>query len=186
MPGSLLWTIQLFTQESLNISVIKTGRGLRVTFAPKDLIGLETAKFPAAYSLKLAGNWHIAFGAESQAPDALLMQYLVNITAPWLGKEYGIPWQIFLNAQPWRTSETGEIGLAAAPTHPQDVDPHSLNPQIPMNAAQPRTFSAATRPKEIAPFVEVWKGFRLAPLHLCGLDIGWFKLCHSHLSFPLD
>jgi hypothetical protein len=149
IPGSLLWTIIPFTSDSLSISVSKIGKGLTVSFAPDDLKGVPIAQCPAAYTLELTGKWFISFEAEEQASDATLMQYLVNITVPWDGKAYGQPWQIFLSAQPWRFSDTGEILLAATPDYPQDVDPHTANPRIPQNAAQPRTFISATRPKEI-------------------------------------
>jgi hypothetical protein len=44
-------------------------------------------------------------------------------------------------------SETGEIVLAATPGYPQGADPHLVNPLIPMNSIQPRTFTTAIRPK---------------------------------------
>jgi hypothetical protein len=76
------------------------------------------------------------------------MQYLVNMTAPWDGKSYGTPWQIFFAVQPWRTGDTWEVLLAASPFYPLDRDPYALSPRILQNAALPRTFGA-TRPKEI-------------------------------------
>jgi hypothetical protein len=149
IPGSLLWTVTPFTHDSLDISVYKIGKGDIVTYSPKGMQGLPISQCPAVYTLELAGKWFISFGAEEQALDATHMQYLVNITAPWDGKAYGNPWRIFLAAQPWRFSETGEILLSASPEYPQERDPYSFNPRIPRNAAQPRTFIGATRPKEI-------------------------------------
>jgi hypothetical protein len=150
IPGSLDWMIVPFTSDSLDLSVVKIGKGLTVSFTPKVLPGLPVADFPGAYTLELAGNWFISFGAEERASDRTLMQYLINITSPWDGKAYGKPWQVLLSAQFWRHSDTGEIFLAAAPDYPQDMNPQLLNPRIPMNAAQPRTSVIATRPKEIS------------------------------------
>jgi hypothetical protein len=149
IPGSSFWTIVPFTRESLDISVAKLGKGLTVSFAHKDLKGVPISEFPAAYTLVLVGKWFISFGPGEQATDTTVMQHLGNITSPWDRKSYGHPSRVFLSAQPWRLSETGEILVSATPEYPQDANPYALNPRIPMNSIQPRTFTVATRPKEI-------------------------------------
>jgi hypothetical protein len=149
IPGSLFWTIVPFTGDALDIVIVKVGKGIRVDFERKGMPGPPINQFPAAYTIELLGNWFISFGAEEQASDMTLMQYFMNITAPWDGVKYGQPWRILLTGQPWRRSDTGEILLAAASAYPQDVNPNAVNPRIPINAAQPRTSYVAARPKEI-------------------------------------
>jgi hypothetical protein len=119
----------------LDISVVKIGLGIRVSYTSKALAGLPLEKWPAVYAFDLAYHLQIAFGAVPQLPDAILMQYSVNFTSPWDGKQHGTPWKIYLCAKPWRRSDTGEIVLAAAPTYPDDENPHALSPRVPLNAA---------------------------------------------------
>jgi hypothetical protein len=78
------------------------------------------------------------------------MRYMVNLTAPWNGQEYGAPWQIYLVQQPWGKSETGEIFLQRVPYYPADVNPEAFNPRVPFNAAQSRNFSEITDKQEIS------------------------------------
>jgi hypothetical protein len=146
---SVVWIVASLSREQFDISSSKIRQGLAVIFALKGSQYRKISETPAAYTVSLKGGWRISFGAEESASDATLMQHLSNITAPWLGNGWGTPWQIYLAAQPWRVSETGEIALAALPEYPQDQNPHSQNPRIPLNATLPRTFIRATRPKEI-------------------------------------
>jgi hypothetical protein len=149
IPGSLLWTIQPFETEDLDIIVSKIGLGLQVSYARKKMKGAPLAKWPAVYSYELADNLEIAFGAVDRLPYAVLMQFSVNLTSPWDGNQYGTPWQVYLNVKPWRNSETGDIVVEATPNYPADGQPHELKPRIPRNAAYPRTFSSVNREKDI-------------------------------------
>jgi hypothetical protein len=108
MPGAIYWTTVPFTSDNLDISLPKSGKGLSVVFNRREMPGMPISEFPSTYTLELSGMW-ISFGAENGSSDYNLMQYLVNITAPWDGTNYGQPWQVFLVAQPWRQSETGSI-----------------------------------------------------------------------------
>jgi hypothetical protein len=171
-PGSLLWTVKPFTAESLNITVVKKGLGIIVSYVPKELKGLPLESWPEVYAFDLADGLQIAFGAIAQVPDACLMQYMVNLTSPWDGVQYGQPWQVFLCAKPWRRSDTGELVVPAAPTHPDDTDPHAFNPIVPRNAAKPCTFAVPSRDKDIARTLK------------CGRDNDWplFVTCASTLD----
>jgi hypothetical protein len=170
--GSLLWTIQPITDDSLNISVYRLGMGLKVRYEPKNITGHPMEKWPTVFTFNLEDGLSIAFPAVPRLPDALLMQYLVNLTVSWDGREYGKPWQIYLTQQPWRKSETGEIYLQALPKYPADVDPEAFNPRIPFNAAQPRDFSEITNDREISNILK------------SGRDNGWDMLlsCVSSLD----
>jgi hypothetical protein len=150
MPGALLWTIQPITEESLKISVLKFGMGLKIHFQPKDLIGLEMEKWPAVYTFDLEGGLSIAFPAVPRLPDFHLMQLVVNLAAPWNGQEFGNPWQIHLVQQPWRKSETGKIYLQYVESYPADVDAKAYNPRVPFNSAQARDFSEIKDKQEIS------------------------------------
>jgi hypothetical protein len=112
--------------------------------------GIPLHKWPAVYTFDLADGLQIAFGAVPQLPDAVLMQYLVNFTCPWNGVEYGTPWQIYLEAKPWRRSDTGEIVVSATPSYPGDGNPHALNPRVPMNSGQARDFTISLGEKDIS------------------------------------
>jgi hypothetical protein len=150
VPGSLLWTIQPITEDSLDISVYRFGKGLKVRYAPKDIRGLPMDKCPAVFTFELEEGLSIAFPAVQRLPDAILMQMVVNLTAPWNGHEYGPPWQIYLTQQSWRRSETGEILLQALAQFPADVDPNAFNPRVPFNSAQERDFSEIASASEIS------------------------------------
>jgi hypothetical protein len=136
VPGSLLWTLNRIDDISLITSVYRFGKGLKVRFQPKDLIGTPMDKWPAVFTMDLANGLSLAFPAVPRLPDAVLMQLFVNLTAPWDGKSFGNPWQTCLVQQTWRKSETGEIYLQALSEFPTDVDPHAFNPRIPTNAAK--------------------------------------------------
>jgi hypothetical protein len=100
------------------------------------------------------------------------MQYVVNLTVPWNGHEYGNPWQIYLAQKAWRKSETGEVLLQVLPQYPVDMDPEAFNPRIPFNAAQSRDFSEIMDSKEISRTLKF------------GRDNGWNMLlsCASSLD----
>jgi hypothetical protein len=150
VPGSLLWTIQPFTDDSLNISVYSFGLGLKVRYVPKNITGQSMEKWPTVFTFDLEDGLSLAFPAVPRLADAFLMQYVVNLTVPWDGHEYGAPWQIYRTQQPWRKSETGEICLQALPQYPADVNPEAFNPRVPFNSAQPRDFSEITNSQEIS------------------------------------
>jgi hypothetical protein len=150
VPGSLLWTTQPFTDESLNISVYKFGMGLKVRYQLKAQKGLEMEKLPIVYTFDLDDGLSIAFPAVTRLPDAFLMKYMVNLTVPWDRHEYVAPWQIYLAQQPWRKSETGEIYLQVMPYYPADMDPEAFNCRVPFNAAQSRDFTEITDRQEIS------------------------------------
>jgi hypothetical protein len=100
VPGSLLWTMQPFTDESLNIFVYRFGMGLKVRYQLKAQKGLEMEKWPTVFTFDLEDGLSIAFPGVPRLPDAFLMKFVVNLTAPWDGHEYGTPWQIYLAQQP--------------------------------------------------------------------------------------
>jgi hypothetical protein len=150
VPGSLLWTIQPFTEETLNISVYKLGMGLKVRFQPKAQKDLAMEKWPTVYTVDLDDGLSIAFPGVPRLPDAILMQYMVNLTVPWNGHEYGAPWRIYLTQLPWRKSETGENALQRLSEYPADMNPEAFNPRVPFNAAQPRDFSEIQDRQEIS------------------------------------
>jgi hypothetical protein len=167
MPGSLLWTVQPFTEESLEVSVYKFGMGLKIRFQPKDLKGLEMGKWPAVFALDLTDGISIAFPAVPRLPDAHLTQLLINLTAPWNGQEYGNPWQIFLIQQPWRKSETGEICPTAATSYPEGVDIEAYNPRVPFGAAQARDFSEIRDKQEISRILKFGRDIDWPPVLSC-------------------
>jgi hypothetical protein len=107
-------------------------------------------KWPATFVTDLDYGLSIAFPAVQRLPDAILMQMLVNLTAPWDGKSFGKPWPIFLTQQPWTKSETGEIYLQASLEFPGTVDPHAFNPRIPFNSAKPPDSSEITSDSDIS------------------------------------
>jgi hypothetical protein len=76
---------------------------------------------------------------------------MINITPPWdiAAKACRKPWQIFLSTQQWRAEDQGEIVVQAMEEFPADKSLNEMKGQIPWNAALPRTFIEATRPKEI-------------------------------------
>jgi hypothetical protein len=91
VPGSLLWTIQPFTDDSLNISAYRFGMGLKVRYVPKNIKGQPMEKCPTVFTFDLEDGLSIAFPAVPRLPDAFLMQYVVNLTVPWDGHEHGAP-----------------------------------------------------------------------------------------------
>jgi hypothetical protein len=125
VPGSLLWTLNHIGDDSVITSVYRFGKGLKVRFQPKDLLGLPMDKWPAVFTTDLTNGLSVAFPAVPRLPDAVLMQLFVNLTAPWDGKSFGNPWQTYLVQQTWRKSETGETYLQALAEFPADVDPHA-------------------------------------------------------------
>jgi hypothetical protein len=149
VPGSLTWTLNPISDESMSISSYRFGKGLKVRFQPKDISGIEMSKWPAVFTTDLMDGLSIAFPAPPRLPDAVLMQLFANLTAPWDGKSFGTPWQTYLIQQNWRKSETGEIYLLAASEYPEGVDPHAYNPRIPTNAASSNS-SRATNDKEVS------------------------------------
>jgi hypothetical protein len=172
VPGSLLWTIQPITDDSLDISVYRSGMGLKVRYIPKNFSGFSMERWPTVITFDLDYGLSIAFPAVPRLPDAFLMQYAVNLTVPWDGHEFGKPWQVYLTQQPWRKSETGEIYLQALPQYPGDMNPEVFNPRIPVNAAQSRDFSEITNSHEISRILKF------------GRDNGWDMLlsCVSSLD----
>jgi ribonuclease HI len=150
MPNALLWTVQAFQDSDLNIAVYKFGMGLKVRYQLKDMKGLEMAKWPTVFTVDLEDGISIAFPGVPRLPDAFLMKYLVNITAPWDGHEFGTPWQIYCGQQTWRKSETGEIFLQKMPGYPADWNAEAFNPRVPFNAAQSRDFSEIRDKQEIS------------------------------------
>jgi hypothetical protein len=138
VPGSLLWTIQPITDDSLDISVYRFGMGLKVRYAPKNIKGLLMEKWRAVFRFDLEDGLSIAFPAVQRLPDAILMQMVVNLTAPWDGHEYGSPWHVYLTQLLWCESETGEILLQALAQYPADANPEAFNPRVSFNSAQAR------------------------------------------------
>jgi hypothetical protein len=94
------------------------------------------SEWPATYVTDLSFGLSVAFPGLPRLPDAILMQYLVNLTASWDGHAFSKPWPIFLTQQSWRKSETGEIYLEASLEFSGTVDPHAYNPRIPFNSAK--------------------------------------------------
>jgi hypothetical protein len=164
VPNSLLWTIQKIEDDSLNISVYKSGMGLKVRYEPKSLTGLPLEKWPAVFTFDLHDGLSIAFPGLARLPDAILMQFMINLSAPWDGHEYGKPWTVYLTQQPWRKSETCEIQLQAMPSFPPEINAEAYNPRVPFNAAQPRDFSEITDDKEVSRILKF------------GRDSGWNML----------
>jgi hypothetical protein len=164
VPGSLLWTIQKIEDDSLNIGVYKFGMGLKVRYEPKSLTGLPLEKCPAVFTVDLADGLSIAFPGVPRLPDAILMQFMVNLSAPWDGHEYGKPWTVYLTQQPWRKSETGEIQLQGTLSYPPEINAEAYNPRVPFNSAQPRDFSEITDDKDVSRILKF------------GRDNGWNML----------
>jgi hypothetical protein len=148
IPGALYWTIVPLTDENISGTVQKIGVGISVIYERKRTPSHSMEDLPTKYALPLPGNWTIVFGAEEGASDAVLMQYLINITAPWDGRKYGKPWLTILVAQPWRRSDTGEVVLQLVDKYPEGVDWQNRNPRIPRNAINPCQGYEATSLKE--------------------------------------
>jgi hypothetical protein len=164
VPGSLLWTIQPFTDESLDISVYIFGTGLKVRYRLKAQKGLEMEKWRTVYTCDLGEGLSIAFPAVPRLPDAFLMKLMVNLTSSWDGHKYGTPWQVYLTQRPWRKSETGEIYLQTMPSYPAELDPEAVNCGVPFRTAQPIDLSEIMDQKEISRIMKF------------GRDNGWNML----------
>jgi hypothetical protein len=135
----------------MDISVSKIGKGITVVYALKNSQSLRIAEVPARYCVEMVRSWLISFGAQESPTDLELTRYMINITAPWdlTTKTCRKPWHDYLSGQLWRAGEQGEIVVQAVEELPADKSLNEQNPQIPWNAARPRTFIEATRPKEI-------------------------------------
>jgi hypothetical protein len=112
------------------------GKGLKVRYQSKDLIGKPMSDFEATFVTDLSYGLSVAFPAAPRLTDATLMQYMVNLTASWDGSAFSKAWPIFLTQQAWRKSETGEISLEASLQFAVTIDPHALNPRIPFSSAK--------------------------------------------------
>jgi hypothetical protein len=131
-PHSLYWTTVPFSDSDIGDIVTSSNSGLLVSFKRHGMPGASIAQFPAAYTVKFTSGLRISFGAEKCASDAVLTQYMINITAYPSGK----PWMVLLIAQKWRDVETGEITVVPSPTYPEGIDPYSANADIPRNGVQ--------------------------------------------------
>jgi hypothetical protein len=153
IPGSCIWANQGMDRAKMNITVAKLGNGAVVTYGLKGLAIQAMFLYPATCSVELVGGWFVSFGTRMSPTDHEITQYLINITAPWgeAAKTYRRPWQIFLTAQQSRAGDHGEIVAQALnePAEFQALNTNEKNARIPWNAALPRTFTEATRPKEI-------------------------------------
>jgi hypothetical protein len=63
------------------------------------------------------------------------------------------PW-VTVTARPWRTADSGEIAAKACSEIPTGKSSNGANGYVPQNAALPRTFVEATRPKEMEAFLK--------------------------------
>jgi hypothetical protein len=136
VPGSLTWTRNTVTDESIHAPVYRFGKGLKVRYQDKELAGKPMADFEATFVTDLSWGLSVAFPAAPRLTDATLMQYMVNLTASWDGSSFSKAWPIFLTQQAWRKSETGEICLEASLEFSGEIDPHARNPRIPFNSAK--------------------------------------------------
>jgi hypothetical protein len=136
VPGSLTWTRNLVTDESIDAPVYRFGKGLKVRYQDKALAGKPMSKFEDTFVTDLSWGLSVAFPAAPRLTDATLMQYMVNLTASWDGVAFSKAWPIFLTQQAWRKSETGEIYLEASLNFSGEIDPHARNPRIPFNSAK--------------------------------------------------
>jgi hypothetical protein len=97
----------------------------------------------------------IIFGTTETPADGELTSCLAYITSHWNedAKQYETPWQVRLEAQPWRARETGEISARACPaigTWDDSITKGNLS----LCATTPPTFIEATRPKEIKALIK--------------------------------
>jgi hypothetical protein len=142
-------------------SVAKLGKGIRVICAPKAVKRLGIDQAPAKYVVHLVGDWEVSFGAQEGPTDQELTQYMINITVPWdlAAKAYRTPWHFLISAQQLRSGDLGEILLEALTDYPESKSPREHSSPIPRNAALPRTFIEATRPKEIKAILKFGRDF---------------------------
>jgi hypothetical protein len=149
--GSCLWTQSGIPREEMEITVVKSGRGMILTYGWRDGKGLAIEQYPARYSVSLVGGWRVSFGAKISPTDYELTQRLIFITEPWQDatKNYRQPWRVYLSGEPWRIAKPGEISVRALAEEPEDKSGREMNAETPLCAAPPCTFTEATRPKEV-------------------------------------
>jgi hypothetical protein len=106
--------------EQIEVTVVKIGKGVVVTYGRKGSQGLTLAHFPATYCVELIRGWSISFGAQTSPSDFELMQYMIDIAAPWdvAQQIYHDPWHVYLSAQQWRAGDQGEIVVEALEEYP--------------------------------------------------------------------
>jgi hypothetical protein len=135
-------------RNKMEITAAKLTRGLILTYGLVDGRGLAIDQYPARYCVSLADKWNVSFGSRASRTDYELTPRLIEITAPWDSEagSYRTPRKIYVPGEPWRIGEKGEISARACVGEPEDK---SGNADIPLCAAQPCTFTEATRSKEV-------------------------------------
>jgi hypothetical protein len=110
---------------------------------------LDMANAPSRFRVELIEGWSITFGISATPPDGELTTRLVYITSQWSEqlKQYRLPWQVRLEAQPWRIGDNGEIAARACPAAGTWDDEHTT-PKISLCGMKPPTFIQTTRPIE--------------------------------------
>jgi hypothetical protein len=68
---------------NMEIAVVKSGRGLVLTYGWLAGKGLAIEQYQARYCVALADGWRISFGSQASPTDYELTQWMINITAPW-------------------------------------------------------------------------------------------------------
>jgi hypothetical protein len=110
------------SREEIEITVEKSGRGVRVIYTRSSQTGLAIDNFPLNCTNDFPGSWAIVFGTNMDPKDADLTQKLESITAGWhvdpkTGRcVHGTSWEVRLAARPWRVEEGNEVFAQILPS----------------------------------------------------------------------
>jgi hypothetical protein len=150
IPQSCLWTTAGLPREMITVQAFKRGAGLHLMYGYKDSTAMAMENAPSRFMVELIDRWSITFGTSAVPSDGQLTMRLIYITSQWdeTVKQYNQPGQVWLEAQPWRIGENGDVSARALPVTGTWDDDHTT-PKISLCAMAPPTFIEATRPKEI-------------------------------------
>jgi hypothetical protein len=145
MPQSCVWTSAGRPREEIEARVIKAGRGLHMSCGFRSSTATAMVNLPSRFRVELIDGWSITFGTSVIPSYGELTTRLMYITSQWneSAKQYQLPWQVRLVAQPWRIGETGEVSAQACPVSGTWDDEHTT-PKIPLCATLPPTLIEAT------------------------------------------
>jgi hypothetical protein len=81
LPSSCTWTAEDLPREKIEISVLKSGEGVRLRYALKDSKALDMENLPGQIHAELINGWAVGFGTSTDPKDGELTERLHWITA---------------------------------------------------------------------------------------------------------
>jgi hypothetical protein len=66
---SYLWTQEVDKREKVDVSLVKEGKGVMLTFGPKVDESLRLGQFPVRYRVELVQGWSVVFGGQPTQTD---------------------------------------------------------------------------------------------------------------------